>query len=164
MHEVMARHFTTIGEWVAEPEVSFSVYGERGIIDILAWHPVARIVLVVELKTALVDINEMMGTLDRKRRLAFGIARERGMDASAVGTWLIVADTRTNRRDLAAHATVLRAKYPADGRTMRGWLRQPRGGVLALSFLPDVADLGVGRSARPIRRVHAGGTVPPPRS
>lgn len=163
MHEAMARQFATIGEWTAEPEVSFSVYGERGIIDILAWHAIARIAVVVELKTEFVDINEMMGTLDRKRRLALGIVRERGLNPLAVGSWLVVADTRTNRRVLAAHATVLRAKYPADGRTMRRWLRQPSGAVLALSFLPDVADLGVGRKTRPIQRVHGGGTTHFPR-
>lgn len=162
IHEAVARQFATIGGWVAEPEVSFSVYGERGIIDILAWHPVARIVVVVELKTGLVDINEMMGTLDRKRRLANGIARGRGFEAVAVGAWLVIADTRTNRRALAAHATVLRAKYPADGRTMRRWLRQPSGGVRALSFLPEGADVGLGRATRPIRRVGRSAVVSRP--
>ena len=162
MHEAMARQFATIGGWVAEPEVSFSVYGERGIIDILAWHPVARIVVVVELKTELVDINEMMGTLDRKRRLAYGIARDRGFEAMAVGVWLVIADTRTNRRALAAHATVLRTKYPADGRTIRRWLRRPAGEVRALSFMPDVADVGLGRATRPIRRVTQRGVASRP--
>ena len=33
------------------PEVSFSIYGERGVIDMLLWHPARRALLVVELKT-----------------------------------------------------------------------------------------------------------------
>lgn len=153
MHEAMARLVGAVGSWVVEPEVSFSIYGERGVIDILAWHPGARVLLVVELKTELVDISEVMGTLDRKRRLAWQIGRDRGWLATAVGVWLVVADTRTNRRALAAHATALRAKYPADGRTIRTWLRRPAGPVLALSFLPDDAVTTIGRGTRPIRRV-----------
>jgi hypothetical protein len=39
MHEIMARYFLGLPGWMIEPEVSFSIYGERGIIDILAWHP-----------------------------------------------------------------------------------------------------------------------------
>ena len=155
MHEAMARYLVSVGTWISEPEVSFSVWGERGVIDVLAWHSSSRTLLVIELKTELVDLNETMGTLDRKRRLADGVARDRGWEAVAVGTWLVFADSRTNRRALATHATVLRSKYPVDGRTIRSWLRQPVGPVLALSFMPDVGVVPVGRGSRPIRRVSA---------
>src|SRR5215213_6669060 len=33
MHEAMATLFAGLDGWVSEPEVSFSIYGERGIID-----------------------------------------------------------------------------------------------------------------------------------
>jgi transcriptional regulator with XRE-family HTH domain len=153
MHEAMARHLQSLDGWTCEPEVSFSIYGERGVIDVLAWHAKARALLVIELKTELVDINEMMGTLDRKHRLANQIARERSWDSETVGVWLVIADTRTNRRALAAHATVLRTKYQADGRTIRSWLRGPAGSILALGFMPYVADARIGRASNPIRRV-----------
>lgn len=153
MHEAMARHLLGFGSWLSEPEVSFSVYGERGIIDVLAWHATSRTLLVIELKTELVDLNETMGTLDRKRRLADRLARDRGWNPVAVGVWLAIADSRTNRRALATHATVLRSKYPADGRRIRSWLRRPVGPVLALGFMPDVGEVTTGRSTRPIRRV-----------
>jgi transcriptional regulator with XRE-family HTH domain len=42
MHESMARFLGSLDGWQFEPEVSFSIYGERGIIDILAWHPGRR--------------------------------------------------------------------------------------------------------------------------
>src|SRR5688572_26850879 len=45
MHEAMAQFLLALGSWVGEPEVSFSVYGERGVIDVLAWHPSSRTVL-----------------------------------------------------------------------------------------------------------------------
>jgi transcriptional regulator with XRE-family HTH domain len=154
MHEAMARMFEVLDGWVAEPEVSFSVYGERGIIDVLAWHPGRRILLVIELKTEFVDINDLMGSVDRKRRLAARIARERGWDPAAIATWVVLPDNRTNRRALALHGTVLRAKFPADGRRVRSWLHRPEGPLDALSFLPSVHAAGIGRDLAPVRRVN----------
>jgi transcriptional regulator with XRE-family HTH domain len=154
MHEVMARYFATLGDWIAEPEVSFSIYGERGVIDILAWHPTRRILLVIELKTEIVDVNEMLGSLDRKRRLVLAIARARGWDPRTVATWLVVAPGRSNQRALADHATVLRAKLPTNGRAMRAWLRDPVGPVDGLSYMPSVQGAHLGPTPAPIRRVN----------
>ena len=153
LHEAMAQSFATHAGWDAEPEVSFSVFGERGVIDILAWNPGRRSLLVVELKTELVDINELMGSMDRKRRLAAVIARDRGWDPVAISTWVVLADSRTNRRALAAHASVLRAKFPVDGRGIRRWLVQPVGRVDALGFLPSVHVVNLRRDLAPTRRV-----------
>lgn len=153
MHEIMARYFLGLPGWMIEPEVSFSIYGERGIIDILAWHPISRILLVIELKTEIVDVNEMLGTLDRKRRLAATIAAEHDWEPVAIATWVVVADSRTNRRVVADHATVLRAKLPSDGRGVAQWLRRPRGRIDALSFLPYVQGTHLGVDPAPVRRV-----------
>jgi transcriptional regulator with XRE-family HTH domain len=158
MHEVMARFFGELPDWVAEPEVSFSIYGERGIVDILAWHPTRRILLVIELKTEVVDVNELLGTLDRKRRLAGEIARSRGWRPLTISTWVVVAESSTNRRTIADHATVLRGKLPADGRRMQSWLRDPNGSIDALSFLPSVHGMHVGTSAAQVRRVSRPGS------
>ena len=67
--------------WVAEPEVTFSVYGERGSIDIPAWHPPAGALLVGEVKTALGDVQATLAAFDRKIRLARRLAYERGWRA-----------------------------------------------------------------------------------
>jgi transcriptional regulator with XRE-family HTH domain len=153
MHEAMARSFAKFEGWHAEPEVSFSIYGERGIIDILAWHPLTRTLLVVELKTELVDINDLMGSVDRKRRLAAELSGKRGWREASISTWVVLADGRTNRRELARHERVLRAKFPEDGRVVRGWLRRPSSVINALSFLPSAHDLKLGRELRAVRRV-----------
>ncbi len=153
MHEMIASYLRGVPGWLVEPEVSFSIYGERGIIDVLAWHPTTRILLVIELKTEIVDLNEMLGTLDRKRRLAWAIAKDRKWEPVAVGTWIVVADSRTNRRTVAEHRAVLRAKLPTDGRGVAGWLRRPTGRIDALSFLPNVQGLHLGVDPAPIRRV-----------
>jgi transcriptional regulator with XRE-family HTH domain len=141
LHELAARMFRALPEWISEPEVSFSIYGERGIIDVVAWHPVRRALLIIELKTSFVDISALIGAMDRRRRLARRIARERGWDPATVSVWVIVEDTPANHRTLARHATVLRSAFPVDGRTMRAWLRQPVRPVAALSFL-SVSTVG----------------------
>ncbi len=136
MHEQLARLFREAAGWVAQPEVSFSIYGERGVIDVLAWHAGRRALLVIELKTALLDVQELLGTLDRKRRLAPAIARERGWEVATVSTWLVVLSGRTNSRRVAMHSVLLRSVFPSDGRRVSGWLRDPSGPLSALSFLP----------------------------
>ena len=153
LHDLVARWFADeLPAWVLAPEVSFSVYGERGVIDIVAWHPGRRALLVIELKTDVVDVNEMLGTLDRKRRLAREAVRDRGWEPETVSVWLIVAGGRTNRARIAAHRSVLRAALPAGVRAMRSWLAHPVGAIAALSTW--TVDAGVAR--RPVRRVRAG--------
>jgi hypothetical protein len=63
--------------------VSFSRYGERGSIDVLAWHPRRRALAVFEVKSVTPDMQAMFVGLDRKGRLAPGIARERGWEPAA---------------------------------------------------------------------------------
>ena len=58
MHDAVARLFEDLPEWATSPEVTFAIHGERGIIDILAWHAASRTLLVIELKTELVDVQE----------------------------------------------------------------------------------------------------------
>ena len=97
LHELVARAFRSgLPDWVLAPEVSFSIWGERGVIDILAWHPSQRAILVTELKTDIADANEMVGTVDRKRRLAARVARERGWDPVTISVWVIVSGVSTN--------------------------------------------------------------------
>jgi transcriptional regulator with XRE-family HTH domain len=128
LHESVARWFARRhSTWVLAPEVSFAIYGERGVIDLLAYEPTRRALLVVELKTQIVDVNELVGTLDRKRRLAPQIAAERRWPADRVGSVLVVAAGRTNERRLTAHATMLRAALPQDARATRAWIRNPTG-------------------------------------
>lgn len=154
LHESVAEAFRRRWpEWILVPEATFSIYGERGAIDILAWHPGRRVVLVIELKTDIVDVNALLGVLDRKRRLARRIASERHWAPISVGAWLIVSGSATNRRRAVAHGTVLDAALPDGRATVHRWLRDPVGEVVARSFWSD--SRGAGRSSRnrPIRRI-----------
>jgi hypothetical protein len=155
MHEAVAGLFAALEGWVIEPEVSFSIHGERGIIDILAWHPGRRMLLVVELKTEVVEVGMLLGKMDQRRRLAPSVARRFGWDPIGVSTWVIVAEGRTNRRAIAAHRAVIRRKFPVDGRVMRRWLRDPREGIDSLGFLPKRHLVTLRRDVAPIKRVRA---------
>jgi transcriptional regulator with XRE-family HTH domain len=118
---VLGRH-----DWVVLPEVSYAVYGERGSIDVLAWHPVAEVLLVVEVKTALTSLEETLRRHDAKARLAPGIARDRvGERPSAAVRLLVLPADSTSRRHVARHDPVLRAAYPVRGRDAAAWLRAP---------------------------------------
>jgi transcriptional regulator with XRE-family HTH domain len=140
LHESVARWFAEeLPDWILEPEVSFSIYGERGIIDILAWHPIHRALVIIELKTDVVDVNELVARMDQRRRLAFEIVKDRGWQPLTISTWVIVANGRTNRSRLAAHRAMLRNAFPVDGRSMRGWLRRPERPIDALSMWDRVA-------------------------
>lgn len=154
-HSMLGERFATFvlthDGWAIEPEVSFSVFGERGVIDQLGWHAETAHLLVVELKTALVDVNELLGTLDRKCRLARTIAAERGWPAAAVSVWLIVDDTKTNRRHVAEHRTLLRTRLPLDGRQFRTFLDQPTTATAGLAFWTNATPRST-RANLPIRR------------
>jgi transcriptional regulator with XRE-family HTH domain len=144
LHESVARFFRFLPGWLVKPELSFSIYGERGVIDLVAWHSERRALCVIELKTAIADINELVGVVDRKRRLAARIVADFGWIPASVSVWVIVEEGRTNRRRLQAHASMLRAAFPADGRALRGWLSRPERPIAALSTWP-VAHPGTGR-------------------
>jgi hypothetical protein len=151
LHDSVATWFRdTMPDWEFAPEVSFSIYGERGVIDIVAWHATSRALLIIELKTDIADVNELVGTFDRKRRLARKVAADLGWEALTVSAWVIVAAGRTNRSRIAAHGAMLRAAFPSDGRGIRAWLANPVGRISALSIWWSSTGRG---SAAPIRRV-----------
>jgi transcriptional regulator with XRE-family HTH domain len=135
LHELVARWFANeLPAWVLAPEVSYAIYREHGVIDIVAWHPGRRAILVIELKTDIVDVNQLIGKVGEKARLIREIVRDRDWNPLTVSTWVIVAPGRTNRARLAAHQAVLRAAFPADGRGMRRWLADPDGAMAGLSM------------------------------
>jgi hypothetical protein len=93
----------------------------------------------------------MLGTLDKKRCLAMGVAHDRGWDPVSVSAWIILADSRTNERRIVQFRTMLRSAYPASGRTMRAWLRDPVGSIAGLSLWAD--RRGDADRHSPVRRV-----------
>lgn len=111
--------------WIVETEVSFEIRGERGSTDVLAWHPVERVLLVVEVKSAFGDLQATLMVLDRKVRLAPVVARRFGWEVISVGRLLVVGEGRTARRVVDAHAALFRTAFPLRGRAAARWLAAP---------------------------------------
>ena len=147
--------------WEVRVEVSFSEYGERGSVDILAWHPQFRALLVIEVKSELGSIEGTLRPFDIKCRLAPKLARERfGWQPRSVGRMLVLPDDRTARRAVERHQHALSAALPARSRRLRAWLRdagEPIGGIW---FLSGAGSTGTTRNPSAIRRVRR----PRPRS
>ena len=83
LHESVAAYLKTVDGWTWLPEVTFAHYGERGVIDILAWHAESRSLLIIELKTELVDPQQLVATMHRRVRLGRVIAGQQGWELAA---------------------------------------------------------------------------------
>ena len=140
--------------WLTATEVTYSEWGERGSIDVLAFHPATRTLLVIEVKTEIVSVEETIRRLDQKTRLAPKIAAERfGWSAVAAGRLLAVMDTRTARRRVQRHGPVFGRSFPVRGWAARAWLRSPIGGPGLLLFLTPTSGDGARRGPATVRRV-----------
>jgi transcriptional regulator with XRE-family HTH domain len=150
LHEAVARALAhDFPDWQQASEVSFSIWGERGVIDLLMWHPRTRTLLIIEFKTEVVDVGDLLSTMDRRSRLATAIVERRGWQPRTVSTWVVIAASRTNARRIAEHRTVLRNAFPAGGREVRRWLKDPVGSIAALSTW----SMRSGRPIAPTSRV-----------
>jgi hypothetical protein len=132
----------TLCRWRVQIEVSYAIYGERGSIDVLAWHAVTRTLLVVEVKSELTSVEETLRKHDEKTRLARRIA---GADlgwgsATTVARLLVLPDLSTPRRRVARHDAILGSAYPLRGQVVRQWLRSPNGKMSGLLFIDAIAD------------------------
>ena len=114
--------------WLADAEVSFNQYGDRGRIDIIAYFPIVGCLLVVEIKTRFTDAQEVLGRLDVKRRIAPRLAAEHGWAPTATVSALVFREDTTTRRRLAAHDELL-ARYALRGCMALAWLRRPSGPI-----------------------------------
>ena len=122
--------------WETAVEVTYAIYGERGSIDILAFHRATGSLLVVEVKTELTSIEEMLRRHDQKVRLGPRIAIERsGWQATSSSRLLILPDTSTNRDQVLRHAQVLDSVLPDDNIAVRRWLQNPEGTLNGRWFL-----------------------------
>jgi transcriptional regulator with XRE-family HTH domain len=147
--------------WEVVVEYSFNDYGDRGSVDVLAWHPVHRALLVVEVKSQIADIQETHATLDKKVRVVPRlVAREHGWRPAVVGRLLVIADTHGNRERVRRHATTFSTTFPARSRAARRWLREPVGVFAALWFLPDMALRDQADGRRPTRTSASAGGEP----
>jgi transcriptional regulator with XRE-family HTH domain len=138
--------------WEVVPEATFSIYGERGSIDILAFHPPTGSLLVIEVKSVVPDVQATLAGIDRKARLATQIARQRGWQARSVSRWLVIADTTAARSRIERHGATFSAALPARTVELRKWVARPAGPIAGVMFVR--VSTQAGRNHR-IRRAKA---------
>jgi transcriptional regulator with XRE-family HTH domain len=134
--ERMLSRLRSLG-WEIATEVSFNIRGERGTIDIRAFHPPTGSLLVIEIKSVVPDLQAKLGVLDRKVRLAADIARERGWLVRSVSRLLVLPDDRTARRRVDQHSATFDATLPARSVEVRRWLAAPAGRLAGVLFMTN---------------------------
>ena len=121
--------------WTVAVEVTYARFGERGSVDILAGHPLTGSVVVVEVKTQLVSIEQTARRLDEKTRLGASIASERfAWTPSSVSRILVLPDTWPERRRVKRNGAVMEQVFPVQGRAVRAWIERPSGRIDGLWF------------------------------
>jgi hypothetical protein len=105
--------------------------------------------VVVEVKTSIVDVQDLVATLDRKARIVPTLlAKERGWRARAVARVVVVRDGTTERDTVRRHAATFDAAFPARTREVTRWLAQPEGVISGLWFVRFTTPGGGPRGAR----------------
>jgi transcriptional regulator with XRE-family HTH domain len=143
--------------WESVAEFSFNVYGDRGSVDVLAWHAETRTLLIVEVKTRLTDLQAMLLSQSRKTRVVPTEAAKRlGWRPEVVGSVLAVAGTHANRSVVRAHRATFDAVLPATSVRVKQWIRGPRGDLAGVWFVPFTRETGVAKAVtarvRPVKR------------
>lgn len=148
-------------DWESVIEYTFNHFGERGSVDVIGWQARERALLLVEVKSRLVDSQDTIATLGRKARVVPAlIAQERGWAASRIGVALVVEDLTANRTVVSRHMATFGAAFPARGRAVRSWLRNPLESLWCLWFLSLSTGHATTRRSTSRRRVRR----PRPRS
>lgn len=131
--EQLAAILTRLG-WRVEPEASFNHYGDRGRIDLLAYHPATGTLLIIEVKTVLTDLQAMFGSMNVKHRVASVLAKERGWEIRQVGSLLAIASSSASRQVVRRHATLF-GSFASEARVVYRWMEAPGAGARMLLWV-----------------------------
>lgn len=134
--EIVAARMRSAG-WEVRPEVSFWIRGERGSVDLVAWHAATRILLIIEIKSVVPDIQATLFTFDRKGRLGEEIGASLGWRPVAVGRLMVIGASRTARRRVEEHRSTFEAALPDRFVEVRRFIAAPdaRRGLQGLIFV-----------------------------
>jgi transcriptional regulator with XRE-family HTH domain len=156
-HAALAVEAATILDrlrWLPVPEVSYSVYGERGSIDLIALREQESLAVMLEIKTSINSVEELLRKTDVKTRLLPGLVADRfGWRPRSVARILILRDDRTNRRRIQAIGPLLASTFPGSTVDTKRWLRRPGVGQPGLWFLSVSHGRDTGHGTRGRDRV-----------
>lgn len=134
--ELTARALRAAG-WDVRVEYTFNEFGERGSADILAWHATRCALAIIEVKTRIDDVQNVLSAFGRKVRLLPRIAaRDLGWEPTTVGRVLVLRDTAANRDVVATHGTTFDSVWPARTAAIAAWMRDPVSDIAGIRFVP----------------------------
>jgi HTH-type transcriptional regulator / antitoxin HipB len=140
--------------WTVLVEYTFNHFGERGSVDLVGWHPAHHALALIEVKSRIVDQQDLHASMGRKRRIVPTLlTRERGWRADTVGELLVVADTRAARTVVRNHAATFDARLPARSIEARAWIRKPLQPIAACWFLAPTSRRGDNQKLAPSQRI-----------
>jgi transcriptional regulator with XRE-family HTH domain len=140
--ELVAAVVARLGEeWTVITEFSFSEYGERGSVDVLAWRAASASLALIEVKSELDDIQAVLRSLDVKARLVPQVlARTRGWRAASIASVLVLPDESGTRRAIGRHEAIFARALPARTVEVRRWIEAPAGPLHGIWFLASTPD------------------------
>lgn len=97
--------------WEVRTEVEIAGGRSRGWIDVLAYHPVEHVLLIIEVKTEVADVGAIDRQLGWYEREAWAAARDFGWRPRAVTGALLVLATEENDSRIRANREVLAGGY-----------------------------------------------------
>jgi transcriptional regulator with XRE-family HTH domain len=110
-HRELVRH-----RLLCATEVHVETPGAHGWIDLLAFEPSIRRLIVIEFKTELRDLGGLDRQLDVYARGCLAAARARGWQPSEVLIVTVLLATTENDAVVAAHRSALKGSFPMRGR------------------------------------------------
>ena len=112
--------------WETAREVEIVQARSHGWIDIVAFHPRSESLLVIEIKTRLVDLGSVERQVGWYARAASDVARRTGWMPRRIVTWLLVLASAEVDRVIAINNQLLGAAFPMRAREMLEWLSDGR--------------------------------------
>lgn len=120
----VARRLRAAG-WVVETEVEIAGRYGPGWIDILAFHPPSRRLLVIEIKTEIADLGRIQRTLGWYVHASTAAVHRLGWRPGATTAALIVLATRATDGRLRENRDLVRIAFPGHARDLRRLIEDP---------------------------------------
>lgn len=105
--------------WLVAREVEVGGGRSRGWIDVLAFHPLTGLLLVIEVKTELHDLGQVERTLGWYEREAWASARRLGWRPRRVYSALLLLATEANEQRLRSNREAIHSGFPVRAAELR---------------------------------------------
>lgn len=112
--------------WIIRREVDLTADRAHGWIDLLAFEPISRTLVIIEIKTRLGDIGAVERQLGWYERNANRVAHELGWYPTRVLSWLLLLASDEVEHAVGIHREVLRKTFPARAPMLREAILDPR--------------------------------------